>query len=426
MTVCRMSVRKREWVTGKGEPRTAWIVDYNDGKGIRRQKTFARKKDADVFAATTNVEVRQGVHVAESDTVTVARAGQLWVSDAESRGLERSTVHGYRQRLADHIVPFIGSEKLSKLSVASVRAFEDRLRTEGRSPALIRMIMVSLGSLVSDAQERGLTAKNVIRDMRGRRKGRNGIESRHRVKLRVGVDIPSPPEIKRLLGALNSPRFARWRPLILTATFTGLRASELRGLRWCDLDLERGEVHVRQRADRFGMIGSPKSEAGERLVPLPTPVANALREWRLAYPRPVINEPRAKGRSREPAKPEHRVFPNGQGRDEPLTNILRRGLWPACVEAGLTAPVVKDGKTMLDKASKPTVEAKYSMHALRHFYASWCINRPADGGLALPPKVVQERLGHSTIAMTMDTYGHLFPRGDDGEELAASASALLT
>jgi integrase len=55
---------------------------------------------------------------------------------------------------------------------------------------------------------------------------------------------------------------------------------------------------------------------------------------------------------------------------------------------------------------------------------SWCINRKADGGLELPGKVVQEGLGHSTIAMTMDTYGHLFPRGDDGAELAAAERSL--
>jgi integrase len=61
------------------------------------------------------------------------------------------------------------------------------------------------------------------------------------------------------------------------------------------------------------------------------------------------------------------------------------------------------------------VAPKYTgLHALRHFYASWCINRKANGGLELPGKVVQERLGHSsiTMTMTMDTYGHLFPHGD--------------
>jgi integrase len=69
---------------------------------------------------------------------------------------------------------------------------------------------------------------------------------------------------------------------------------------------------------------------------------------------------------------------------------------------------------------------KYSgLHAFRHFYASWCINRPADGGLGLPAKMVQERLGHSSIVMTLDVYGHLFSRSDDGAELAAAERLLL-
>jgi integrase len=70
--------------------------------------------------------------------------------------------------------------------------------------------------------------------------------------------------------------------------------------------------------------------------------------------------------------------------------------------------------------------AKYQgLHSLRHFYASWCINRRADGGLELPIKVVQGRLGHATIQMTADRYSRLFPRGDDSAELAAAERAFL-
>lgn len=76
---------------------------------------------------------------------------------------------------------------------------------------------------------------------------------------------------------------------------------------------------------------------------------------------------------------------------------------------------------MVNAADKP----KYAWHSLRHFYASWCINRKVDGGLELPVKLVQTRLGHATIAMTLDTYGHLFPNNDDGKELAAAEIALL-
>ena len=87
------------------------------------------------------------------------------------------------------------------------------------------------------------------------------------------MHFPTREEVKAIVAALAG----RWRPLLLTAIFTGLRASELRGLRWTDVDLDRREVHVHQRADRFNLIANPKSIAGERTVPAPPIVINALR-----------------------------------------------------------------------------------------------------------------------------------------------------
>jgi integrase len=84
-----------------------------------------------------------------------------------------------------------------------------------------------------------------------------------------------------------------------------------------------------------------------------------------------------------------------------------------------------DGKVVLDDKDESVRKAKYGMHALRHFYASWCINRRGDGGLELPAKVIQERLGHSSIVITMDVYGHLFPRGDDAAKFAEAERHLL-
>ncbi len=134
-------------------------------------------------------------------------------------------------------------------------------------------------------------------------------------------------------------------------------------------------------------------------------MANTLKEWKLACPKGDLDL----------------VFPNGHGNVESLANIINRGLIPAQLAAGLA---IDTGKK--DKKGERILKAKYTgMHGLRHFYASWCINRPADGGLGLPPKVVQERLGHSSITMTYDRYGHLFPRGDDTKELDAAESALL-
>jgi integrase len=385
-----VSVRKRNWTTETGERKEAWVVDYADHSG-RHIKTFARKRDADAYHARVAVDVGAGIHTADSRSITVATAGELWIESRAAARIERSTLEAYRRHLALHIVPLIGTVKLAQLTVPGVRAFEDRLRRD-RSPAMVRKVLVSLSAILAEAQERGLVAQNVVHSLRaGRRRSKERhAERRQKGKLKVGIDIPTPDEMRAIIARLEG----RWRPLFLTAIFTGLRASELRGLRWADVDLKRSEIHVRQRADRWRVIGRPKSESSERAIPLLPMVVNALREWKLACP---------KGE-------QDLAFPNGTGRVEDHTNIAERGWAPAQVAAGVT----KQGK------------AKYpGLHSMRHFYASWCINRRVDGGLELPLKVVQARLGHASIQMTADRYGHLFPRGDDGAELAAAERAFL-
>jgi len=384
-----MSVRKRTWENGDGSCGEAWVVTYADRSGVRRSKNFDRKKDAENFADTVSVSVRAGLHVPDSQSVTLAEAGKLWLDSCELAGLERATLVDYRRHLELHIVPLIGAMKLSQLTAPAIRAFADTLHRNGTSPAMGRKLRVSLSAILTDALERGLVAQNIIKGMRKQRRGHEA--ARHKGKLKVGIDIPAPNEIRAIIAHLKG----RWRPLFLTAIFTGLRASELRGLRWCDVDLERGELHVRQRADRYRVIGRPKSESAERSVPLPPMVVNSLREHRLARP---------KGE-------QDLVFANDAGNVYDHASIIKRGLIPLMVKAGI---VDANGK------------AKYTgLHSLRHFFASWCINRKVDGGLELPPKMVQERMGHATIAMTMDTYGHLFPRTDDSAELAAAEKAFF-
>jgi integrase len=392
-------------------PQEAWVVDYATKKGGRHIKTFAKKREADDFAAQAKIEVKQGTHTPSSKSITLANAGQLWLATAEKNKLERTTIDGYKQHLTLHIEPFLGDTKLSDLSTPMVREFEDKLSADKatqRSPALIKKVRGSLGAILADAQERGLVARNVVRELRSRRrrgKGRRA-DRRQKGKLKIGVDIPSPAEIKTIIEATDG----RWRPFFLTAIFTGLRASELRGLRWADLDLKKGELNVTQRADAYQEIGAPKSEAGHRTVPLTPKLVRVLTEWKLACP---------KG---DPGL----VFPNTDGKIEWHANIINRAWIPLQIAAGVSVQVKDaDGKPVRDDDGKPVLQAKYTgLHALRHFYASWCINREADGGLELPAKVVQERLGHSSITVTLDTYGHLFPRGDDSAKLAEAESRL--
>jgi integrase len=435
-----VGIRQRTWVSG-GKEKSAWVVEYFDAERKWRLKTFKTKKDAQDFEATTRVNLKRGKHVADSASITVGEAGDLWIETGEENELVPSSLKQCREHLRLHIKPFIGDVKLSRLTVPAVRAYEQQLRADGRSPAMTRKVIASLGSIIADAQERGLAMHNPVREMRTTRGKRRTKATRERKKkLVVGEDIPTPAEIRAILNTASRPGSNMHpgfrRAFFSTAALAGLRASELRGLRWEDIDLGKAALTVRQRADAWGGIDQPKSEAGNRTVPLPAMVVNALREWKLACP---MRDTGKKDNTGQPIRELHYVFPNGNGNVENTTNLVRRHWHPLQIAAGVSKPVFddtgnqvvetdEDGKLLLDDSGKPipVMVAKYSgLHALRHFFCSWCAARPQDGGLGLPLKTVQERMGHSTLAMTADTYGHLFPSQDDAEVLAAGERALM-
>src|SRR5262249_44497713 len=188
-----MSIRRRRWNGADGTAKEAWVVDYTDQHGKRHIKTFTRKKDADHYQAETAIRVRSGTHSADSTSVTIAEAARPWLATAEGNALERATLLNYRQYANLHIAPLIGTTKLSQLTVPLVRQFEDRLRVD-RSPIMVRQVIRALGTILADAQERGLVAQNVVRSLRTQhRRGQEArMEGRQRGKLKVGVDIPSP------------------------------------------------------------------------------------------------------------------------------------------------------------------------------------------------------------------------------------------
>src|SRR5215813_1051728 len=101
-----MAIRQRTWVWD-GKEKSAWVVDYFDLKGTRRLKTFRTKREAQDFAATTRIDIKRGVHVADSDSITVAEAGKLWLDAGAENGLVRSSLTQNRQHLHLHIEPFL-------------------------------------------------------------------------------------------------------------------------------------------------------------------------------------------------------------------------------------------------------------------------------------------------------------------------------
>jgi integrase len=384
------TIRKRTLPSGL----VRWRASYTDGAGKRRTKQFAKKSDGEAWLVEVRHDVARGLHTPSSISPTVKEAAALWLKRCDEKRLERMTIKGYEEHVELHIVPFIGAKKLADLSVPAVNAFADQLRDAGRSAEMIKRVVRSLGAIFKEARRRGLSAAAPT----------------------VGLDLDLPdredprPEIptKAELQYLLANAAGRWRPLILVATFCGLRASELRGLRWSDVDLQIRKISLAQRADASHIIGKLKSKAAYRTIPMPPVVVQALREWKLVCPKGDLGL----------------VFPNGLGKVESHSNILERGLHPLLIAGGFTVPA-----PVLDAAGKPSTDAdgkpavfdvpKYGMHSLRHACASLWIEAGYN------PKQIQKLMGHSSIKVTFDVYGHLFSDHDADQRAAEDVQATL-
>jgi integrase len=369
-----VSVRKR--VLRDGE--VHWQVDYRDGAGARRHRQFQTKREADAFHAKARSEVVAGIHTPDSVSTMVKDAAELWLARCEREELERTTILAYQQHVNLHIIPYVGTVKLSRLSVPAVNAYRDQLLDTGRSRDMVRRVLASLAALVDEAMGRGLVATNNVRAVTKTKRGK---------RPEAPIEMPTRDELRAIVAATPD----RHRPLILTALFAGLRGSELRGLLWEDIDLKRGEIHVRRRVDRFNQFGLPKSEAGTRDIPLSPMLLNTLKTWKLACPKSELNL----------------VFPNGAGKIENHGNLLSRVFWPIQIAAGVT--MLRDGQP----------DAKYSLHALRHACAALWIEQ------GFGPKRIQTLMGHSSITQTFDRYGYLFEVGEADSAAMAAITAKL-
>jgi len=381
------SICKRTWTTPTGTVQTGWQVSYSDQAGKRRRRQFRRRKDADAFLVQARSEVRDGTHTPESESITVAAAAEVWYEACQlgrngRSGAEASTLRQYRNHIDLHIVPTIGGTRLANLTSPRVVEFRDELlKTKSRTMA--GKILTSFKSILSECQARGLVAQNVAMPVR------ISGSARHKEP----VSIPSRPIVQTVLkeadkqaasrNRQHAKRWRRYRALVMTAALTGMRVSELRGLAWVNVDFDGGAIEVRQRADEFGVIGSVKSKSARREIDISNNLVAVLREWKLECP----------------PGDEGLVFPNWQGHVEALSNIHNR-CW---------VPLLKKCK-LLGEGGRPL----HKFHSLRHFHASSLIAAGAT------PKEVMTEIGHSSIQVTFDTYGHLFPEDSPARKQRAA------
>ena len=358
------TIRKRTLPSGK----IAWQADYVDGAGKRRHKQFATKKEADGFLVTARGEVSRGVHTADSASITINQAADLWLAQGLSSGLEEATLKRYTATVDLYVRPVLGKLRLPKVTAPVIQEHIDALApTMSRSS--LKKVRGAISSLFATAVRKGKVAHNptheVVLPSSARRDGT--------------VEMPSKAELRLILKATPE----RWLPFIRTALFTGMRASELRGLLWTDVDMDSGVIHVRRRVDFRNNFGPPKSAAGTRDIPLSPSGVLMLKGWRLRCPKGDLGL----------------VFPNGAGNVESHTNLLKRVFWPVQVAAGV---VVMRDATDKDGLPIQVADARYSLHALRHAAASLFIEQ------GFTPKKLQSLMGHASIQMTMGVYGKLF------------------
>jgi integrase len=277
------------------------------------------------------------------------------------RGLVRPrTYENYSYRLERHILPHLGRRRLDEIGVDDVLALIGELREQGYSGWSIRSILTPLSRLFSHAVRRDLIAASPISKLD--RSERPAVWKREQRVL-------NSVEIGRLLDAAP----ARYRTLLASAILTGLRQSELLGLRWRDIDFDDELIRVRNALDRHGNDVPPKTQHAVRDVVLAPVLAAALRDHR--------SESVFSG-------PDDFVFASKVGTPLHWRNVSRRALEPALKAAGIEP---------------------LRWHDLRHTFASVLIGGGAN------VVFTSRQLGHGSSDITLRLYAHLFDRAEQAQ-----------
>jgi integrase len=414
-----MSIKEREWTNKDGSVTRVWVSGYNDANGKWKTKQFNKKKDAQAHQESVKTDVRKGIHIADSEGITIEQACRVWLDKSEAEAVEGSTLRQYKGHVNNHIVPaklndgkvILGKVLTTKLTKGLVASFRDQLLREN-SRATAKKVFTSFRSVLAEARLRGSMAHDPAEKIEINERQRDHADQM------VNRAFMQPSDIKAVIAAAREigtekPRHHNRMMVVLCKVlpFTGLSAGEFRGLYWENVDFVGHRILVRTRADEKNAIGKLKAGMRYREIPMTPEVEQALREWREICPR-------------DPRTGELKlVFPRGNGRVEAHNVFLDRGFHPLQIRAGIVVPRLDDnGETLIDEAGNPVMVGKYiGLHDFRHFFASWLIKfMKAD------PKLVQTYMGHSTIRMTYDIYGHLFQMTNaDHSAFAKAAEKVL-
>jgi integrase len=354
-----MGVKVREKVKASGE---WWVFIHYRRK--RRARKVGLRRDALNLAK----KIRKQIHDKELNLedpkevppVLFKDYAKKWMREHVRISCKASTCEDYQTILELYALPAFGPKDLREIGRDAVRAFCAEKKEAGRAPASIKLMLAVISGVFNHAVENNIVSANPA--------ARTGKFLRGEDR-RAQIEFLAPDEAARLLEAAREHR-PMYYPLLMTALRTGLRIGELVALQWADVDWNGKFIEVRRNAWR-NRISTPKSGRLRR-VDMSDQLAVVLRDHR----RKVAEEAIGTGRPIS-----EWVFPGPDGSLHQPDRI--RAHFRAC----------------LKKAELRQVP----FHALRHSFASALI---ANGE---PLPYVKEQMGHHSIQITVDVYGHLIP-----------------
>lgn len=339
-----------------------WAAAISLGAG--RRKVIYGKTRAAVAAklVTTLREQQQGVAITSSQRLAVGMYLTRWLGGAES-SVRGSTFKRYSELVRVHLVPRIGSIPLAKLGPADLAAMYAGMLADGIAPSTAVLVHRVLARALREAEAADIIARNVTRLVRPPRVPHMEMRTLSAEQARSLIETTAGDR----MGALYAVALA-----------SGARLGELLALTWQDTDLERGSIRITRtltRTARGWEIGEPKTSASRRTVPVGRTAATALRTHRR-----IQTEERVLAGS---------VWHAG---DLVFADEIGRPIDGTHVSHAFGA--------VLARAALPRVR----FHDLRHTAATLLLEA------GLHPRVVAERLGHSTPSLVMNTYGHVTER----------------
>lgn len=329
---------------------TTYYIRYRDLTGREIKKAIGpRKKDAERILSEIMKEIHQGDYKRLPD-ITFGELAIKWY-ELKKTQVRPITLRMYKAHLNLRLLPTLGPIRAKSISQEMIEGMIADLNDQGLAPETVRKALHTLKSVLKKGIEWGYLNRSPAEFAKPPR----------RVKSRI--KIITPKEMERLIASSDEA----YKVLILTACYTGTRASELFGLKWADVDFEKLRIHV-QRTYQDGKYLPTKSASSNRQITVQRAVIDALRKHKEGQVK-LFGDLDI-------------IFTNTKGGPMSYRNVLLRGFKPALKKAGLP---------------------DLGFHSLRHSYTAALISAGEN------IKFIQRQLGHSSINQTMDIYGHLLP-----------------